>query len=78
MNKLINFPYVDIFICHSPVKGYTDKADYAHVGSEAILKYIESKQPKYVYHGHVHSKIGAMIGRTAVVSIYGAKIVTLS
>lgn len=78
MNRLINFPYVDIFICHSPVHRHTDKPDYAHIGSEAILKYIKEKQPKYVYHGHIHSKMGTMIDMTAVVSVFGAKIFTLS
>jgi Icc-related predicted phosphoesterase len=76
--KLNHFPYVDIFICHAPVAKMTDKADYAHLGSEAIARYIKDKQPRYVFHGHVHSKMGAMIGRTAVVSVFGAKVVTLS
>jgi Icc-related predicted phosphoesterase len=76
--QLSKFPYVDIFICHAPMAKMTDKADYAHAGSEAILKYIEEKQPRYVYHGHVHSKMGTMIGKTAVVSVFGAKVVTLS
>jgi Icc-related predicted phosphoesterase len=75
--QLSKFPYVDIFICHAPVAKKTDKEDYAHLGSEAILKYIEEKQPRYVYHGHVHSKMGAMIGRTAVVSLFGAQVVAL-
>jgi len=75
---LSKFPYVDIFICHAPVYKMTDKEDYAHTGSEAILKYIKEKQPKYVYHGHVHSKVGTMIGRTAIVSIFGAQIVNLT
>jgi len=40
---LANFPYADIFVSHAPIYGKTDKDDYAHVGSEAILKYIEDK-----------------------------------
>jgi Icc-related predicted phosphoesterase len=76
--QLSNFPYVDIFICHAPVYKLTDKEDYAHTGSEAILKYIKDKQPKYVYHGHVHSEMGTMIGKTAVVSVIGAKLFTLT
>jgi Icc-related predicted phosphoesterase len=75
LNKL---PYVDIFICHAPVLGVTDKEDYAHQGSEAVRRYIEVQQPKYVYHGHVHAKMGAMIGPTAVVSVYGAEVFSLS
>jgi len=75
---LEHFPYVDIFICHAPIYKITDKADYAHGGSEAIRRYIEQKQPRYVYHGHVHSQIGAMLGQTAVVSVFGAKVFTLT
>jgi Icc-related predicted phosphoesterase len=76
--KLSKIPYVDIFICHAPVLGITDKEDYAHQGSEAIQRYIEVQQPKFVYHGHVHAKMGAMIGATAVVSVYGAEVFSLS
>lgn len=77
-SQLSRFPPVDILICHAPVYKITDKVDAAHTGSQAILKYIQEKQPKHVYHGHVHSKMGAMIDRTAVVSVYGAKVFTLT
>ncbi len=76
--QLSVFPYVDIFISHAPVYGLTDKNDYAHRGSKSILKYIEEKQPKYAYHGHVHSRMGAMVDNTAVVSVYGAKVFNLT
>jgi Icc-related predicted phosphoesterase len=68
---------VDIFICHAPIYKLTDADDYAHTGSEAILKYIQEKQPKLVYHGHVHSKMGTMVDNTAIVSVYGAEVFTL-
>jgi Icc-related predicted phosphoesterase len=76
--KLGKFPYVDIFICHAPLLQLTDKDDYAHPGSEALRRYIEDVQPKFVYHGHVRAKMGAMLGQTAVVSVYGAEVVSLS
>lgn len=75
---LDKLPYVDIFVCHTPVLGITDKEDCAHQGSEAVRRYIESRQPKFVYHGHVHAKMGAMVGPTAVVSVYGAEVFSLS
>lgn len=75
--KLSRFPYVDIFICHAPLIGITDSEDYAHRGSEAIKQYINAKQPRYVYHGHVHEKMGAMLGDTAVVSVCGADVFNL-
>ncbi len=76
--RLSKFPYVDIFICHAPVFGRTDKEDYDLIGSKAMLKYIEEKQPKYVYHGHVQSGIAAIIGETAVVGVNGAKVFSLT
>jgi Icc-related predicted phosphoesterase len=76
--KLSKFPYVDIFICHAPLLGITDKEDYAHQGSEAIRRYIDAQQPKFVYHGHVHEKMGAMVGETAVVSVCGADVFLLT
>ncbi len=76
--KLSKLPYVDIFICHAPILGITDREDAAHQGSEAIRRYIEVQQPKFVYHGHVHAEMGAMIGTTAVVSVYGAEVFSLS
>lgn len=76
--KLDKLPYVDIFVCHAPVLGITDAEDSAHQGSEAIRRYIEARQPKFVYHGHVHAGVGAMIGTTAVVSVYGARVFNLT
>ena len=76
--KLSKFPYVDIFICHAPLLGITDKEDFAHQGSEAIRRYIDAQQPKFVYHGHVHEKMAAMVGETAVVSVYGADVFSLT
>ena len=35
-------------------------------------------QPQYVYHGHVHQGMAAMLGPTAVVSVYGAQVFSLS
>lgn len=75
--QLSKFPYVDIFICHTPVTKLIDKEDRAHSCSEAILKYIEEKQPRYVYHGCDHSEVGRIIGKTAVISALGAQVVTI-
>jgi len=36
-----------------------------------------TKQLRYIYHGHVHSKIGTMIGRTAVASEFGAQVLNV-
>jgi len=77
-DKLDKFPYVDIFICHAPLLKIAANDDYAHTGREALRRYIDSRQPKFVYHGHVYDKMGAMLGETAVVSVYGAEVFSLS
>jgi len=41
--------HIPRFFCHAPLPRLTDKDDYAHHGSEAILKYVQEKQPKYVF-----------------------------
>ena len=76
--QLKEMPYCDIFICHSPIARITDRPEsYAHQGSEAIRNYIKEKQPKFVFHGHVHKSLGGQIGNTSIVSIYGHKVIQL-
>jgi len=64
---LTKFNKLNILLCHQPPYGILDKmlnrADpkdwYGkHVGSEAILKYIKRKQPKYVFCGHMYESKG--------------------
>jgi Icc-related predicted phosphoesterase len=75
---LQKMPRCDVFICHAPVAEATDKPEsYAHPGSIAIRRYVEAKKPRFVYHGHVHRHPGIMIGDTAVVSVFGHKVVHL-
>jgi len=71
------FPYVDIFICHAPLAQMAEADDQAYSDCEAILNYIEEKQPRYVYHGHDHSEVGRVIGNTAIISVLGAQVVTI-
>lgn len=61
------FNKVDILITHQPPYKILDKvtSDFApkqwknkHAGSEVILKYINSKQPKYHFCGHIHEGEG--------------------
>jgi len=49
--QLSKFPYVDIFICHAPLYGHTDKADYAHTGSESLLRHQFSSVITWFYKG---------------------------
>jgi Icc-related predicted phosphoesterase len=76
-DHLRSFPRVDVFLCHSPLLGKTDLDDPAHRGSQAILDYVTEKQPKYLFHGHVHQEMACVVGETKVVSVYGHKVVHL-
>jgi Icc-related predicted phosphoesterase len=76
--KLAKFPYVDIFICHAPLLKPAGREDCAYEECQAVRRYIEERQPKFVYHGCVQEKLGAMAGETAVVSVYGAEIFSLT
>jgi Icc-related predicted phosphoesterase len=73
------FGSVDILLCHQPPYGYLDKvtAKFApkdwqgkHAGSQTILRYIQSAQPRYVFCGHIHEGEGhKKIGKTDVYNL---------
>jgi len=78
--KVLNrFVGIDILVCHQPPYGSLDKvtSEFApshwkgkHAGSRAILNYIKSRQPKYVFCGHIHEGEGMKkIGRTMVYNL---------
>lgn len=84
---LRNFDDLNILICHQPPYGFLDEVTFKsapkhwkgkHAGSKTILDYIENKQPKYVFCGHIHEGEGKIrIGRTEVynLGVCGHKIV---
>ncbi|MEI6490743.1 MAG: metallophosphoesterase [bacterium] len=77
---LKDFPYVDVFLSHSPPKGINDEDDTAHVGFEALRTYIEEKKPKYFFHGHTYPKKGeevTKLGDTEIIYVQGDRIVNL-
>ena len=73
------FNSLDILVCHQPPYGILDKvtAKFApkhwqgkHAGSKAILQYIKSKSPKYVFCGHIHEGQGMKkVGETEVYNL---------
>ncbi|OIK10929.1 hypothetical protein BIV60_19345 [Bacillus sp. MUM 116] len=67
---------VDIFIAHSnPTTEETLKLDPAHQGFVAFNYYIETKQPKYFLHGHIHKSKAYKIENTNVISVYPFQII---
>jgi Icc-related predicted phosphoesterase len=85
---LSRFGEVDILLHHQPPYGYLDKVGSMapkhwqgkHAGSKLILDYIQRKQPRYAFCGHIHEGEGMRrIGRTEVynLGVCGYKLVEL-
>lgn len=67
---------VDIVVTHAPPRGMGDLEDPAHRGFEAFARLIETYQPQYFLHGHVHLNYGSAIPR---MSEHGAtKVINVS
>jgi uncharacterized protein len=65
--KLAACPEGGVLVLHSPPKGHVDKG----LGSEAILRAIEAKQPALAVCGHIHECWGreSRVGETRVVNL---------
>lgn len=86
---LKHFGTLDILVCHQPPYGILDEvtARFAprnwrgkHAGSKTILDYIKTRQPRYVFCGHIHEGKGMKrIGRTEIynLGVGGYKIIEL-
>jgi Predicted phosphoesterases, related to the Icc protein len=63
-------PAPHILVVHSPPRGYLDKVGgVTPVGSTAVRRYIEERQPILSVHGHIHEDRGIdMLGGTVVVN----------
>lgn len=69
--KLAACPEGGVLVVHSPPRGHLDGHGGAHLGSEAILRTIEARQPAVAVCGHIHECWGeqATIGRTPVINL---------
>lgn len=84
-----NFGDVEILLCHQPPYGILDKVAFKgapkhwigkHAGSKVVLDYVQRKQPRYVFCGHIHEQKGARkIGKSEVcnLGVCGWKIVDI-
>ena len=81
--KLIRkLPPADVLLCHCPPRGVNDDPDDpAHIGYDALRKWVLEHQPRWLLHGHTHPTPGTLlnrIGDTRVVYVNGARVVELS
>ena len=76
INKIRYGRYLDIFITHAPPLGIHDQDDPAHQGVKAFNWLINTFQPSYHIHGHVHIyrrdvTRETMLKNTLIMNTYG-------
>jgi len=81
-NKAVLGRYLDVFISHAPPWQIHDDDDLPHRGIKAFRWLINVFQPQYFLHGHIHvyrmdTVTRSMIGKTAVVNVYGYKVLPI-
>lgn len=70
--------YLDVFITHAPAWKIHDQDDRPHQGIKAFRWIIQSFQPRYHLHGHIHvyrndTITETRVGKTTVMNVYGYK-----
>ena len=76
-----DFPYVDVFIAHSPPAAINDEDDPAHTGLLALRHYLDEKQPKYFFHGHTYPTAETIVKKyknTEIIYVTADKIIDLA
>lgn len=54
--KLWKSKGVDIVVTHAPLRGYGDADDLPHRGFECFNAFLEERNPRYWFYGHVHMR----------------------
>jgi Icc-related predicted phosphoesterase len=60
-----------VLAVHSPPRGHVDVSRGSHLGSESVLRAIESKRPRLALCGHIHEQWGeeSTIGPTRILNL---------
>lgn len=80
LGLMVDFPYVDVFIAHSPPAAINDEDDPAHQGLLALRHYLDRCKPKYFLHGHTYptqENIVTEYNDTQIVYVSADRIITL-
>ena len=75
-NKLVHGRYLDVVLTHSPPFGIHDQDSNIHGGFKAFRWLIQTFQPTYFFHGHIHvydqeQITETVVGNTKVINTYG-------
>lgn len=82
-NRLLYGRFLDIFVTHAPPLGLHDQDDLPHQGIKAFRWLVDTFQPAYHIHGHVHvigtqEEIVGRIGQTLVINAFGFREIEIS
>ena len=73
--KIAKYGGVDIIVTHAPPRGVGDGDDRAHQGFECFLELIDTYQPRYLLHGHVHASYSMKLQRER--EYHGTKVINV-
>ncbi|MBY0538315.1 metallophosphoesterase [Patescibacteria group bacterium] len=80
LGLMSEFPYVDVFIAHSPPAGINDEDDPAHQGLLALRQYLDRNKPRYFLHGHTYptqANIVTEYNGTQIIYVTADQVMTL-
>lgn len=79
---LKDFSRVDVLLAHCPPYGVNDEPEeLAHQGYAALREYVETKKPKYLFHGHTYPTSENLVTRfaeTEIIYVYADRVVEIS
>lgn len=72
-------PPADVLVTHCPPAGVNDhRGDPAHVGIDALRRWVDSTAPRLVIHGHTYPKPAlTRHGATRIEYVYGARLLAI-
>jgi len=78
-NKLVYGRFLDIFVTHAPPRGVHEGVDWTHQGIKAFRWLIDTFQPAYHFHGHIHiyrpdTVVETRIGKTLVINTFQSRV----
>ncbi len=78
-NRLVYGRFLDIFVTHAPPKGIHEGDDWTHQGIKAFRWLINTFQPAYHFHGHIHvyrpdTVKETRVGKTLVINTFQSKV----
>jgi Icc-related predicted phosphoesterase len=81
-NRLRYGRFLDIFVTHAPPAGIHDEDDLPHHGIRAFRWLVDTFQPRYHLHGHIHvyrndQQTITPCGQTQVINTYGYRLLEI-